>query len=266
MTFVLDPAAVAAGYRIEVHDSLGSTSTQALARARAGEPGPLWVVTGEQTGGRGRRGKGWSWVAGNHAASLLWPVPPGLAPDRVATLGFVAGVAVERALRRACGPGTDGRAPDFRLKWPNDVLLDGAKLVGILLEMETLPGRGAFVTVGVGVNVAGAPDGLPYAATSLAQAGYAVDAPGLFRLLTGAWVEAERIWDEGRGFAGIREAWLSAAAGLNGPVSVQTGGRMVSGIFETIDEGGRLVVRLAEGDRVAVTAGEVHFGTAATAA
>lgn len=266
MTFVLDPAATAAGYRIEVHDSLGSTSTQALERARAGAPGPLWVVTREQTGGRGRRGKGWGWIKGNHAASLLWPVPAGLAPDRVATLGFVAGVAVDRALRRACGPGPDGRAPDFRLKWPNDVLLAGAKLVGILLEMENLPSRGPVVTIGIGINVTGAPEGLPYAATSLAQAGHAVDAPGLFRLLSGAWVEVERIWDEGRGFPRIREAWLAAAAGLGGPVSVQAGGRIVTGTFETIDEGGRLVVRLADGGQVAVSAGEVHFGAAATAA
>ncbi|AWB20967.1 biotin--[acetyl-CoA-carboxylase] ligase [Methylobacterium currus] len=266
MTFVLDPAATAAGYRLEVHDSLGSTSTQALTRAKEGAPGPLWVVAVEQTGGRGRRGKGWSWIPGNHAASLLWPVPAGLAPDRVATLSFVAGLAVERALHRACGPGPDGRAPDFRLKWPNDVLLGGAKLVGILLEMETLPGRGTVVTVGIGINVTGAPEGLPYAATSLADAGYTVDAPGLFRLLTAAWVEAERLWDEGRGFSRVRQAWLAAAAGLGGPVSVQAGGRSVTGIFETIDEGGRLVVRPAEGNRIAVSAGEVHFGAAASAA
>ncbi|KMO22011.1 biotin--[acetyl-CoA-carboxylase] ligase [Methylobacterium platani] len=266
MTFVLDPAATAAGYRLEVHDSLGSTSTQALERARAGEPGPLWVVAREQTGGRGRRGKGWSWIPGNHAASLLWPVPAGLAPDRVATLGFVAGLAVERALRRACGPGADGTIPDFRLKWPNDVLLGGAKLCGILLELETLPGRGPVVAVGIGINVSGAPQGLPYATTSLAEAGFAVDAPGLFRLLSAAWVEAERQWDEGRGFARIRDAWLAAAAGLDGPVRARTGARDLSGTFETIDEGGRLVVRLADGGRVAVSAGEVHFGAAASAA
>ncbi|MGF3023626.1 biotin--[acetyl-CoA-carboxylase] ligase [Methylobacterium aquaticum] len=266
MTFGLDPAAMAAGYRLEVHDSLGSTSTQALERARDGETGPLWVVAREQTGGRGRRGKGWSWVAGNHAASLLWPVPSGLAPDRVATLGFVAGIAVERALRRACGPVTGRGCPDFRLKWPNDVLLGGAKLVGILLERETLPGSGAVVTIGIGINVTGAPEGLPYAATSLAQAGCIVDAPGLFRLLTGTWVEVERLWDEGRGFSHIRDAWLASAAGLGGPVSVQAGGRSVTGTFESIDEGGRLVVRLPEGDRLAVSAGEVHFGSAATAA
>ncbi len=193
-------------------------------------------------------------------------MPAGLAPDRVATLGFVAGVAVERALRRACGPGPDGRHPDFRLKWPNDVLLDGAKLVGILLEMETVAGRGTFVTVGIGVNVMGAPEGLPYAATSLAEAGYAVDAPGLFRLLTGAWVEVERLWDEGRGFSRIREEWLATAGGLGGPVAVQAGGRGLRGTFETIDEGGRLVVGLADGTRVPVSAGEVHFGAAASAA
>lgn len=266
MTFVLDPAAKAAGYRLEVHDSLGSTSTHAMEMARAGETGPLWVVAREQTGGRGRRGKGWGWIEGNHAASLLWPVPAGLAPDRVATLGFVAGLAVERALRRACGPGPDRRTPDFRLKWPNDVLLDGAKLVGILLEMETLPERGAVVTIGIGINVTGAPEGLPYAATSLAQAGCAVDAPGLFRLLSGAWIEVARLWDEGRGFSRIRDQWLGLAMGLGGPVTAQVGGGAVSGTFETIDESGRLIVRQAGGTRDPVSAGEVHFGAAASAA
>ncbi|GJD50477.1 Bifunctional ligase/repressor BirA [Methylobacterium crusticola] len=266
MAFMLDPAAAAAGYRIEVHDTLGSTSTQAMARARAGETGPLWVVTHHQTGGRGRRGRGWASVRGNHAASLLWPVPPGTGPERVATLGFVAGLALERALRRACGPAPDGTGPDFRLKWPNDVLLGGAKLAGILLEMETLPGRGPVVVAGFGVNVAAAPDGLPYATTSLAGAGQAVDAPGLFRLLTGTWLEAERTWDGGRGFPRIREAWLAAAAGLGGPVTVRTGSQAVQGVFETIDEAGRLLVRRPDGSRHAVAAGDVHFGTAATAA
>lgn len=100
----------------------------------------------------------------------------------------------------------------------------------------------------------------------LAQAGCAVDAPGLFRLLSGAWVEVARLWDEGRGFSRIRGAWLGLAAGLDGPVAVQTGERRLSGTFETIDEAGRLVVRLAGGTRVPVSAGEVHFGAAASAA
>ncbi len=104
----------------------------------------------------------------------------------------------------------------------------------------------AFVTIGIGINVTGAPEGLPYAATSLAQAGCAVDAPGLFRLLSGAWVEVARLWDEGRGFSRIRGAWLglaqdSAVRWPSRPASA------VSGTFETIDEAGRLVVRLAAG-------------------
>jgi BirA family transcriptional regulator, biotin operon repressor / biotin---[acetyl-CoA-carboxylase] ligase len=262
MAFSLDPAAAAAGYRLEVHDSLGSTSTLAMTRAREGAAGPLWVVARRQTAGRGRRGSAWATPEGNLAASLYWPVPPGLAPERLATLGFVAGVALERALREACGPSPG--AP-FGLKWPNDVLVDGAKLAGILLEMETLPG-GAAIVAGFGVNVAAAPEGLPYPATSLAALGRPADAPGLFRRLGATWAAALRTWDEGRGFPAIREAWLAAAAGLNGPVAVDTGSERLVGTFETIDAGGRLVLRLPDGARRTVTAGAVHFGSAATAA
>ncbi|MFE1600086.1 biotin--[acetyl-CoA-carboxylase] ligase [Methylobacterium sp. ID0610] len=264
MAFSLDPAALAAGYRLEAHDTLGSTSTQALARVRDGAACPLWVVARRQTEGRGRRGSVWSSPEGNLAASLAWPVPAGLAPDQLATLGFVAGVSLERALRDVCAP---ARGPEdaFRLKWPNDVLAGGAKLAGILLEREALP-QGAVVVVGFGVNVAAAPDGLPYPATSLAALGRPAEAEGLFRRLTATWAETLRAWDEGRGFPTIRSAWLATAAGLDGAVAVDAGSERLTGTFETIDAGGRLVLRLADGSRRTVTAGAVHFGSAATAA
>ncbi|ACL59018.1 biotin--[acetyl-CoA-carboxylase] ligase [Methylobacterium nodulans] len=264
MAFSLDPAALAAGYRLETHDTLGSTSTQAMARAREGAEGPLWVVTRRQTEGRGRRGSAWSSPEGNLAASLYWPVPPGLAPDRIATLGFVAGLSLERALREVCGP-ERGAADAFRLKWPNDVLAGGDKLAGILLEMETLP-QGAAVVVGFGVNVAAAPEGLAYPVASLAGLGRPADAAGLFRRLSATWIETLRVWDEGSGFPAIRAAWLATAAGLGGPVAVDTGSERLAGTFDTIDSSGRLVVRLADGTQRTVTAGAVHFGSAATAA
>lgn len=263
MAYALDPAAEAAGYSLEVHDSLGSTSTLAMERARAGLPAPLWVVTRRQTAGRGRRGSTWTSPEGNLAASLAWPVPAGLTPERVATLGFVAGVSLEQALRRACGPSPDPAA-EFRLKWPNDVLARGAKLAGILLEYEVGP-AGAAVVIGFGVNVAAAPEGLPYPATALAALGRPADAPGLFRLLTGTWMAAAGLWDEGRGFPAIRAAWLAAAAGLGGPVTVEAGDTRLTGTFETIDAGGRLVLRLGDGTHRTVSAGAVHVGRAAGA-
>ncbi|ACA18746.1 biotin--acetyl-CoA-carboxylase ligase [Methylobacterium sp. 4-46] len=264
MAFSLDPAAEAAGYRLEAHDTLGSTSTQAMARAREGAAGPLWVAARRQTEGRGRRGRTWTSPEGNLAASLYWPVPPGLAPEEVATLAFVAGLSLEGALVLAGGPAREG-SPPLRLKWPNDVLAGSAKLAGILLEMESLP-RGAALVVGFGVNVAAAPEGLPYLATSLAAIGRPAEAEGLLRQLTGTWLRWLRIWDEGRGFPAIREAWLARAAGLEGPALVRAGSERLSGTFETIDSRGRLVLRLPDGARRTVTAGEVHFGSAATAA
>lgn len=296
MQFRLSQAARSEGHRLHSHDRLDSTNSEALRLARGGEAGPLWVTTQRQEAGRGRRGNAWTSPEGNLAASLLLPVA-GVAPEMVATLGFVAGVALVDAIRDACrlnpsplarGGGRDdtvdeplspqaGRgdallpqgiaawASAIHLKWPNDVLADGRKLAGILLEAETLPGGRRAVVIGFGVNVAAAPDGLPYPAAAL-SAFSAADAPMLLEFLSERFVEAVRIWNKGRGFSNIRRRWLERAAGVGAPVSVRMAEATLTGIFETIDEGGRLVILAPDGTRRTVTAGEVHFGSAATAA
>ena len=273
--FGLGPLARQAGYRIEGHDSIGSTNTEALARASAGDPGRLWVAALEQTAGRGRRGRAWASPGGNLAASLL--VTSAVAPPLAATLGFVAGVALGEALRcvlpearvrvgldGAEGPGP-APAPRFTLKWPNDVLADGAKLAGILLEAEPLPLGRTAVAVGIGVNVVAAPDGLAYPATCLHALGVDVGAEALAEALAERWVPLYDEWDEGRGLARTRARWLEQAAGLGGEVAVRQGERVVRGVFETIDADGRLVVRARDGSAIAIAAGDVHFGATATA-
>ncbi len=238
-----------------------------MARARAGESGPLWVVARSQGAGRGRRGKSWVSLPGNLTASVLWPVP-GVAPGHLAELGFVAGLALVAALDDACGtaPGYDRTDParSVRLKWPNDVLLGGAKLAGLLLEAEVLPGGRRAVVIGFGVNVAAAPDGL--GAACLAATGYADGPEALLEALSDRLLAAIRAWDGGQDFAHVRERWLARAAGLGSEIAVASGGQTLNGVFETIDEGGRLVILSPDGTRRTVTAGEVHFGTAATAA
>lgn len=240
-----------------------------MALARAGEVGPLWIAARRQEAGRGRRGNVWDSVPGNLAASVLWPAA-GIEPERLATLGFVAGVALAEALEEACGTGPGGddseAARPFRLKWPNDMLLGSAKLAGILLEAETLPGGRRAVVIGFGVNVAGVPEGVADRAAALAGAGFAADAETVLQHLSDRLAAAARAWDGGRGFAGIRGRWLARAAGLGGPIAVETGTATLRGRFEEIDEGGRLVILAPDGTRHTVTAGEVHFGTAATAA
>ena len=258
----LAPEARAGGYRLETHDRLPSTMSEATARARAGDLGPLWIVAGEQTAGRGRRGSAWSTPRGNLAASLVYPLGA-IAPEEVATLGFVAGVALGEALDDvgAGGPAVQG----FRiaLKWPNDVLAGGAKLAGILLETENFP-AGRAVVIGIGVNVASAPEGLPYPATSLVQLGCRAGVADLFTALSRRFAAAAHAW-EAEGFPAIRARWLARASGLGGPVAVRLGAETARGTFETIDEAGRLVVRATDGSRRTVSAGEVHFGAAASA-
>lgn len=253
MAFALGPQAQSAGYRLVSFDSIGSTNEEGLARARAGEQGRLWLVTDHQISGRGRRNRAWISPRGNLAASVLEVVA--VQPALAATLGFAAGVALVGALRSFL--------VEAELKWPNDALLRGAKLSGMLLEAETLAeGRMAVVT-GIGVNVVAAPQGVPYAATSLAEAGFALSAGQLFARLSDHWVEARRLWDDGRGMPELRNRWLTCAAGVGGPVTVRIGGRTVTGTFETIDDGGHLIVATADGRRMPIASGDVFFGDAA---
>lgn len=275
MAFLLGPRARDAGYRLAAFETIGSTNTEAMERARAGDPGDLWVVARAQTAGRGRRGRAWETPTGNLAASLLKIVD--LDPLTAATLGFVAGLSLDEALRRVAPTldarvlldGADGVGPSERdrlaLKWPNDVLLGGAKLSGIMLEREDLGGGRTALVIGIGVNVAYAPDGLPYPATSLREAGLSVTADDVFAALAEAWTGIEGMWDGGRGFKDVRRAWLARAAGLGGRVAVRVGSEVVEGTFETLDDEGRLVVRAGDGTVKRITAGEVHFGVAATA-
>jgi BirA family biotin operon repressor/biotin-[acetyl-CoA-carboxylase] ligase len=271
MTFTLAPSAILAGYRLEAHETVGSTNMLALERVRQGDPGGLWIVARHQESGRGRRGRAWQTPSGNLAATLL---SVGSGELRLAaTLGFVAGLALSDALsavmpRARIGIGVDGGSQGslrFELKWPNDVLADGAKLAGILLESVLLD-RGRYaLAIGVGVNVIAHPEGLPYPATSLAALGVKADAETLFLALSDAWEANARQWDHGRGLGNIRGRWLKRAAGLGSDVAVRVDGNVVRGVFETIDEDCRFVIRGRSGEVVRIAAGDVHFGAVASA-
>jgi BirA family biotin operon repressor/biotin-[acetyl-CoA-carboxylase] ligase len=271
MVFSLAPTALSEGYRLEAHDSVGSTNALALDRARAGDPGKLWVVAKRQESGRGRRGRAWATPEGNLAATLLLVETYEL--KLAATLGFVAGLALADALnavvpnrRIAIAPDGGGNRGDrFELKWPNDVLADGAKLAGILLESALLQGDRLALAIGIGVNVVAHPDDVPYPATSLRALGSGSEAETLFLALSDAWNENSRIWDGGRGLTEIRQRWLSRAAGLGSEVAVRVDGNVVRGVFETIDEDCRFVIRSSGGNIVKIAAGDVHFGAVASA-
>ncbi|RWG67798.1 biotin--[acetyl-CoA-carboxylase] ligase [Mesorhizobium sp.] len=255
MAFRLAPTAASEGFRLEAHDSVGSTNALALEHARAGDPGKLWIVSKKQESGRGRRGRAWATPEGNLAATLLL-VPNGELPlDAVVPQGRIA-------------VGLDGASKGrnrFELKWPNDVLATGAKLAGILLESTLLEGGRFAVAVGIGVNVVAYPEDLPYPATSLQALGANCDAEMLFLALSDAWSENFRLWDDGRGLSAIRKRWLARAAGLGGEVAVRIDGNVVRGVFETIDEDCRFVIRDDDGTVLTIAAGDVHFGAVASA-
>jgi len=270
-SFWLGPVASARGYRLSGFDEIGSTSTEAARAAVSGDVGEIWFAALRQTAGRGRRGRAWETPTGNLAASLL--IGPGCDPAISATLGFVAGVALNRALaatlpRGLVKQGIDGAGSGssrIALKWPNDVLADGQKLAGILLEAHKRPDGGQAIVIGFGVNIVSAPEGLPYPATSLRSLGVELTAEALFAALADEWVVAYEFWENGRNVADILKLWRASAAGIGAEVAVNQDGGVVHGIFETIDDTGRLIVRADNDQRIAISAGDVHFGVTASA-
>jgi BirA family biotin operon repressor/biotin-[acetyl-CoA-carboxylase] ligase len=255
----LGPFAAARGCRLDFLPTIGSTNAEAISRAKNGEAGPLWIVAGEQTAGRGRLGRVWSSPPGNLYSSLLLIDP--CEPHRAPELGFVAGVALAAAARARVGA-----VAGLGLKWPNDLICDGAKLSGMLLEATRLPSGALAAVIGIGVNCRSHPEGLAYPTTDLETIRPGAGDPAdLFAALSDALARALDLWARGDGFGAIREKWLGACLGQGRPIRVALGERTVEGIFDTIDPHGRLVVLTAEG-AVAIDAGDVLLGPRAAGA
>jgi BirA family biotin operon repressor/biotin-[acetyl-CoA-carboxylase] ligase len=238
-----------AGVRHERFETLGSTNAETLARARAGERGPLWISAAVQTGGRGRRGKSWVSPAGNLYASLLLtePSPPALAPQ----LSFVTGLAVHDAVV-ACAPGL---AAKLKLKWPNEVLLDGRKLSGMLIEAESQPRFS--LAIGIGVNCVSHPVDTSYGATDLKANGVAVSAQDVLTQLAAAMNARLAQWRAGAGFAAVRNDWLDRAASLGEAILVRLPERELTGVFEGIDADGQLLIGTLDQTTEAIAAGDI---------
>lgn len=255
----LDPAA-ASGVRLLSLDAVGSTNAEALDRARSGDRGPLWIAARVQTAGRGRRGNRFSSPPGNLYASLLLTDPA--PPPHAAELAFVSALAVHDAIVETAPV----LGPRLKIKWPNDLLCDGAKAVGILIEGEGGAGRPLAVVIGIGVNCISHPADANQPATDLAAAGALVTPDALLRALIGAMQRRTAEWDRGENFAAIRAAWLKRAAGLGEMARARLPEREIEGRVETLDEAGRLVLRLPDGSSQRITAGEIFPWVAATQA
>jgi len=219
--------------------------------AEAAEPGDLVVWAGEQTAGRGRQGRTWISPPGNLYATLL--LRPLGRPADAARLGFAAGLALADAASAWIAP------ERVTLKWPNDLMLDGAKAAGILLESSGRAERVDWLMIGSGVNLASHPEGLDYPVASFAGAGAAVTPGELLQ----SYVKFFDIYRNAllkQGFVPLRNAWLKRAQGLGQRLTARLPGASLSGIFRDLDQDGALVLEEAAGRRRRITAAEVYFG------
>jgi len=237
-----------AGYDGLILEEVDSTNEEA--RRRIGAPRPLWIAARRQTAARGRQGRGWESPAGNLAATLL--LPSDAAPAELAKLSFPAALAVADLFEHF--------APEAAIatKWPNDVLLNGKKAAGILLEnFGPGAGRRANLAIGIGINLAHHPDPAETRWPPSSLAAETGRTPGFDEALE---VLAARLahWLGAGDFAAIRAAWLARAARLGEAIEARLPDRTLTGIFEDVDMDGTLVLRTPRGtERIA--AADIHF-------
>ncbi|TYC58597.1 biotin--[acetyl-CoA-carboxylase] ligase [Rhodobacterales bacterium] len=246
------PAPGAPDFRYEEHQSVDSTNTLCFDRARAGHSGRLWVRADMQVSGRGRRGRDWSSPVGNLFASLL--LVDQEPAERIGELPLVAAVALAEAVDKACGT-----HQLVSLKWPNDLLIDGAKLSGILLEAEQLTNGRRAVVLGFGVNCVAHPPLTAYRATDLRSLGFEVGADRLYESLAAAMAEKLEAWRVPGGFSDIRAQWLARSAHLGRQITVRYGQEEITGIFADLDERGHLVLKEDNGRERTIYAGDVFL-------
>jgi BirA family biotin operon repressor/biotin-[acetyl-CoA-carboxylase] ligase len=239
-----------------VFDDLDSTSAEARRRALAGERGPLWLMARRQSAGRGRRGRVWRTGGGDLAATLLITLEA--SPARAAQLAFVAALGVADLVQDYAPKAA------LRLKWPNDVFLDGRKLAGVLIESGPAPAGELWFSVGIGVNLASAPTDVDQPAIALADvlAGEAARPPSPDEAMERLSVTVRERLDQwlGQGFDPIRQAWLERAMGMGQACTARLAGQTLTGVAEGLDVDGALLLRLPDRGLARITAGDVFFG------
>lgn len=248
------PVRLPPGFRLKAFDSVGSTNDEAKAFARSGAFEGTIVWAKRQDAGRGRRGRAWTSPEGNLYTSTI--LRPGRSAAEAAQISFVAALAIADTAESVLP-----ESAEVRCKWPNDVLVNGRKVSGILLESEGEPTGGlVWLVLGVGINLRHFPESTEFAATSLAAEGAPTMVPGaLLEVYAdqlarwyGAWID--------HGFGPIRDAWLRRAKGLGEPIVVRLSDRTLTGTFADLDSDGVLLLDRDDGaGRQRIAAGDVFF-------
>jgi BirA family biotin operon repressor/biotin-[acetyl-CoA-carboxylase] ligase len=241
---------------IELLDEIDSTNAEARRRAEAGEIATRWIVARRQTAGRGRRGRNWESETGNLFSTLTLMTQK--SPAEAAQVTFVAALAVAELLEAFAAAGS------VSIKWPNDVLIAGEKAAGILIESGVHASGALWLAVGIGVNLAHAPEGAERPATSLAahlraDIAYSPSIEAAASVLAEAF-EAWRMRWETLGFQPVLDAWTARTQGLDGPCVARLGHETVSGVADGVAPDGALRLRTADGSLRLISAGDVFFG------
>jgi BirA family transcriptional regulator, biotin operon repressor / biotin---[acetyl-CoA-carboxylase] ligase len=242
---------------VETFDEIDSTILEARRRAERGELGPVWLIARVQTAGRGRRGRAWSSLDGNLMATYLFATPR--PPADIALIGFATGLAIAETMDEIIGA---GRAT---LKWPNDVLIGGAKAAGIMLDSGSLGDGRLWAALAFGVNLAVAPENLDQPTTSLRSLlppdALAPEPLGFLARLRPKLEGYAALMDR-EGFEPLRQVWLKRAHGLGQMVRVVQGDQSLEGRIAGLSSRGELELDTSEGRRL-IAAGDVFLPDAA---
>lgn len=248
--------AVPGDFEIIVLDTVDSTNDEVRRRADAGAVGPLWVRAASQTNGRGRRGRSWLSEPGNLFMTALLTL--NCTPIQAANLSFVAALAVAEAIDHFVDQ------TQVALKWPNDVLINGHKTSGILLESWTSE-AGLQIAIGIGVNVVTMPENIDQKITCLAAHRMphvsSCDAEHVANLVVAHFHKWLAQWHL-QGFEPIREAWLDRATGLGQEITAKLPHETLQGVFRGLSHDGALDLELPDSTRRQVTAGDIFFPAA----
>ncbi len=239
---------------IEAFDELDSTNAEARRRAEAGDYGPAWISAKRQTEGRGRRGRAWNTQDGNLAATLLMRCA--MPPAQAAQVSFVAALACADLADKFLGSGAAA------LKWPNDLLIQGRKAAGILVESGTIAAGDLWLAIGIGVNLKRAPGDVTPPATAFADHSPTPPEPlEALEVLAACFDDWRQVWERD-GFAPIAAAWTARAHGLGEYCQARLPAETIRGVAEGLDPDGALRLRLEGGALARITAGDVFFGEA----
>ncbi len=243
---------IAAGAPLQIFETLDSTNEEARRRATNGDVSPVYLMARTQTAGRGRRGRTWVPREGNLFLTYLGATKE--KPQKIALLGFAAGLALAEFCDALIGPGK------ARLKWPNDLMLSGRKAAGLLLESGALRDGRNWFAVGIGFNLAAAPEGVGQETAALSEfLGGAAPAPEIVALDISSRFASWSAWLDRDGFAPLRTAWMARAHGLGQLARVENGGPALTGMARDLSSQGELLLELDTGEVRAIAAGDIVF-------